>query len=195
MIILIAFGVLFFIGAIPTAYLAGKALQGKDIRQFGSGNVGATNAFRVLGKKAGVFVFFIDFLKGFVPIFFAARFFSSGHPYFIELGFGPILGHIFTPFLNFKGGKGVATSLGVIAFIFPQIFIIAILVWGVIFIITRIVSISSLFSIGSILFSAALLHKDEEEFFFLGILFCLLLWTHRENIKRLITGSESRFSK
>ena len=137
----------FLIGAIPTAFLFVKFLKGTDIRQVGSGNVGATNASRVLGKKMGFVVFAIDFLKGFFPVILFSRllgFPPSDFSAFALIGFCAIFGHVFNPFLGFKAGKGIATGGGVLAASFPLIFVAAIAVWGFSFLLTKIVSLSSI---------------------------------------------------
>ncbi len=191
---LLRFIVLFFLGSIPTAYLAGKWIQGKDLRQFGSGNVGATNAFRVLGKKAGSVVFLIDFLKGYLPILVILPQLPERQG-LIWLGLAPILGHIFTPFLAFKGGKGVATGLGVLGALFQGPVLIAFVVWIVFFLITRTVSTSSLFSLASIVVSSFILGIRGQALIFLILCFALIVWTHRENLIRLKEGKENKFCK
>src|SRR3989338_8540646 len=141
----------FFLGSIPTAYLAGRIFKGIDIRQHGSGNVGATNALRVMGKKIGALVFFIDFIKGFLPVFLLSKFTTGLTPDPREaglwLGVAAISGHVFTPFLGFKGGKGIATGAGVLLGVFPLLFFCVLFVWISVFVTTRIVSISSLTSL------------------------------------------------
>ncbi len=188
----------FFIGSIPTAYWAGKYLKNLDIRKYGSGNVGATNAFRVLGKTQGIMVLIIDFLKGFLPASLLPQFLPLGVNAPAEaaawIGFGAILGHIFNPFLGLRGGKGVATGAGVIGAIFPWLLGLVLTVWIVSFLITRIVSISSLLAIASLSLFTVFLKQPPSSIVFFLTLFILSLWTHRENISRLISGRENKLS-
>ncbi len=186
----------FLLGSIPTAYLAGRIFKGVDIRLHGSGNVGATNAFRVLGKKIGALVFAIDFLKGFLPAALLPLCLPQGHLDVREVGLwigtGAVAGHVFTPFLDFKGGKGIATGGGVLCGSFPLLFLITLVIWVAVFIMTRIVSISSLIASASLVISSTLfgLKKSIILTFFLIALF--IIWTHRSNIFRIINGSENK---
>lgn len=182
-------------GSFPTAYLAGRGFRKMDIRLHGSGNVGATNAFRVLGKKIGTLVFVIDLLKGFLPVFFLSRFVSWGpldsREVGLWIGVGAILGHVFTPFLGFKGGKGIATGAGVLWGVFPALFLLVLTVWITVFLLSRIVSLSSLVAVISLVAFGILFQlRFSITLFFLGI--CLFtFWTHRSNISRLIQGKEN----
>lgn len=184
----------FLLGSFPTAYVFVKKIKGIDIRKEGSGNVGATNAIRVIGKGPGIAVFIIDFLKGFIPSFALSRLCAG---YNLEqtsllLGGAAILGHIFTPFLGFRGGKGVATGAGVICASFPLFFLISMLIWYVSFRITRIVSISSILSTGALFILSLLWKKDV----YISALFlamsALIIWTHRSNLSRIIQKKENR---
>lgn len=196
----ILFVIAFCVGAIPTAYIFVRLLGGGDIREKGSGNVGATNAARVLGRKWGLLIFALDFLKGFLPAFFLARWAGPllhlSLPELAELvGFGAILGHIFTPFLGGKGGKGIATGAGVICAGYPLIFSLMMLVWVAFFFLSRkTVSLASLGAVASfipfsILFSFPLFTKA-----YAIILLLLVLWTHKSNISRLLKGQEIKSS-
>ncbi len=185
------FTLFFLIGSVPTAFLVGKITQGKDLRTLGSGNIGATNAFRVLGKKAGFFVFAVDFLKGFLPVILAKSLFT-GHEHFVWLAAGPILGHIFTPFLRFKGGKGIATGAGVLLALGPDLFIFSTGVWALVFMIFRIVSIGSLASSISLPVWAWFRGYPLGNILFLAIFAALFVWTHRANIGRLLTNCKGK---
>jgi glycerol-3-phosphate acyltransferase PlsY len=188
----------FFLGAVPNGYLAGRLLKGIDIRQQGSGNVGATNVFRVLGKGPGLTVFALDFLKGALPVFLFTRFFSvTDYPPLTAFaaGFCAVLGHMFTPFLGFKGGKGVATSAGALCAAFPLNFLAALCAWMVVFSVSRIVSVSSLSAVLVLLFSVLWSPQAAQtSAVFLGLVL-VAFWTHRANIRRLIKGEEYRFGK
>ena len=190
----------YFIGGIPFGFLVVYLVKKTDIRGLGSGNIGATNVTRVLGKKWGISVFVLDFLKGFIaPLI--VPFFVSNPPTFLFILaiIAVVCGHNWTPFLQFKGGKGVSTSLGGIAGLSLQfsslliLFLIAILVWVVVFFIFKIVSLASLasafsFFVFSLIFSLTLEFKV-----FSLLLFVFVLIRHKKNIKNLLKNKESHF--
>lgn len=184
----------FCLGAIPTAYWAGKVLKRVDIRQHGSGNVGATNAFRVLGKGIGCGVLIFDILKGALPVCLLV---VSGYPeadqvLLLMVGFTAVLGHVFTPFLGFKGGKGVATGGGVLLATHPVLFAISMGVWCLSFLLTKIVSLSSLAAVSALALLAFFWVYDlRVRLFFLAIA-GFVYWTHRANIARLLRGEEKK---
>ena len=188
----------FLIGSTPTAYLAGRIFKGIDIRHHGSGNVGATNAFRVLGKKIGALVFVIDFLKGILPVCVLPLFLTANNLDAREaglwIGTGAIVGHVFTPFLNFKGGKGISTGAGVLCGAFPLLFLITLVVWLGIFAWTRIVSISSLVSLVTLVVAAITFRLSGSVIFLFILIMLFIVWTHRSNIIRLIQRKENKFS-
>lgn len=193
----ISFALCFLVGAFPTAYLAGKLFRNTDIRQFGSGNVGATNAFRVLGKKIGAFVFAVDLAKGALPTWFMTRLvFPETIPvdWAVWAGLGAILGHIYTPFLGFKGGKGIATGSGVILAVYPVVYAIVSSVWALAFVITRVVSISSLIALVAMVITIFVFPMGAVSRTFFFTIFALGAWTHRSNISRLRKGEEKRVS-
>ncbi|MCF7887043.1 MAG: glycerol-3-phosphate 1-O-acyltransferase PlsY [Candidatus Omnitrophica bacterium] len=189
----------FIFGAIPFGYIITKIVKDVDIRQFGSGNVGATNVFRVAGKGWGFLVFILDFAKGFIVLYFA---YSMGkfEPYFfIILGVLAILGHNWTPFLKFKGGKGVATSLGVLfalSFYFASFKLILPLslgVWLIVFLLSRLVSLASILASLAFLILSLNLSQFIEIKILTVLLFFLILARHKNNIKRILKGVENRF--
>ena len=197
--LLIAMMISYVIGSIPTAYIYGRLYKGIDIRQHGSGNVGATNVFRVLGKGPGITVLLIDIVKGIIPVVFIADVFHlHSHFDFVLLSVCVIAGHNWTVFLQFKGGKGVATSLGAligltikIASIRP-VLVMTIIVWIICFLISTIVSFSSILA-AVFLPIFMVLTQQSFELVFLGIIFCLfVVIRHRPNIKRLLSGQEPR---
>ena len=194
----IYFTAAFSLGAIPSAYLAGRFLKNIDIRKHGSGNVGATNAFRVLGKGPGIVVYFLDFSKGAFPVFLFSYFFAdSSNADFLRMlsGLFSVLGHMFTPFLGFKGGKGIATGSGVFFAAYPVLFLAALACWTVSFWITKIVSISSLLAVSVLAFFGFwTVAEPSVKSLFAGML-VLVFWSHRSNIRRLIKGEEPGFSK
>ena len=204
MILIIGIIVSYLIGSIPTAYIFGWVLKGIDIRKFGSGNVGATNAMRVLGKPAGITVLVLDILKGFLAVVFLGDFITSkviSIPYEtlrIVLGLGCICGHNWTIFLGFKGGKGVATTFGVLLGLAVKIgglkviLGLAILTWLVVFIITRIVSLASILT-GISLPIYTVLFKQSTALVFLSIILAVfIILRHRANLKRIFQGKEKR---
>ena len=185
----------YFLGSFPTAFIAGRLVKNIDIRKFGSGNVGTTNAFRVLGKGPGTVVFILDLLKGALPIWlFKAS--AVGHfadsTTVLSIGLAALLGHVFTPFLGFKGGKGVATGAGVLVAGFPPLGGIVILVWVIGFLWTRTVSISSLGAAMALSISSFVLgYNLKTGLVFVGLT-AFIFWTHRSNIGRILRGEEGK---
>lgn len=192
----------YLIGSIPTAYIAGKILKGIDIRKAGSGNVGATNALRVLGKKAGISVLLIDILKGVFAVILVGDYILSqgitdtGGMLRIILGLSCISGHNWTIFLNFKGGKGVAASLGVLIGLafkiegFGLILGLVILTWLITFSCVRIVSVASVLA-GIALPVFMILFKHSKILVFFSVIMAIfIIFRHRSNLKRVIQGKE-----
>jgi len=186
-------------GSIPSAYIAGK-LNGVDLRQHGSGNLGATNVVRVLGAKIGAVVFAADVLKGFLPVYFLPRYAETLVPGTWALAFGvaAIVGHVKPIFLLWRGGgKGVATAAGVFAALAPVASLVTFAVWLLVFLATKYVSLASL--VGAITLPTAILilTRDPSSAIFIASLFiaAFVVWTHRANIGRLRRGEEHRFVK
>lgn len=190
-------------GGVPFGFLVGK-LKGIDIRQQGSRNVGATNVFRVVGKRAGTTVYVLDAFKGFLPVL-TAKLIWPGQEHSLQwfhigVGLAAILGHIFTPYLRFKGGKGVATASGVIVALEPTAALIALACFAMVLLASGYVSLGSMIAALAFPISAALIRifKDQDPLVpivALGWLLCLMiLVTHKKNIVRLINGTENRFS-
>lgn len=184
----------FFSGAIPTAYVVGKVFKNLDIRKEGSGNVGTTNAFRVLGKKWGILVLVVDFGKGFLPVWLFIQ--QPGNSVSVEMplwiGVAAILGHIFTPFLKFKGGKGIATGAGVLCAAFPMVFLTTLLAWLLVFSLTHIVSLSSLIAVFIMFIMSLFLKTGTKNTLIFFFIFLLVVWAHRSNLKRLLRGEEKK---
>ena len=189
----------YFIGAIPTAYIFGRVCKGLDIREHGSKNMGATNAFRVLGKGPGTTVLLIDILKGIIPTVWVAQAFGLDDPFALVLiGLAAVAGHNWTIFLGFKGGKGVATSLGMLIGLAIQItgmravLGLTLAVWLVLFLTFGFVSLASIcaaiaFPILTVVFGAPFPIKV------MAILLCIfIVLRHKENISRLTQGKENR---
>lgn len=202
--ILFAIIISYSLGSIPTAYIFVRLLKGIDIRKHGSGNVGATNAWRVLGKTAGITVLVLDILKGYIPVVFLGSFLASRISLAdkailpISLGLSCICGHNWTLFLGFKGGKGIATTLGVLAGLSMQIpglrliLILLILTWFFILLITRIISAASvLTSIALPVFTV--MFRQSIAVVSFSILLCVFsVIRHLPNLKRILQGKESR---
>jgi acyl phosphate:glycerol-3-phosphate acyltransferase len=189
----------YFAGSVPSAYIAGK-LNGVDLRQHGSGNLGATNVVRVLGTKIGVVVFLADVLKGFLPVYFLPRYAETLTPVAWALAFGiaAIVGHVKPIFLLWRGGgKGVATAAGVFAALAPLASLITFVVWLLVFLATKYVSLSSLVGALTLPTAILLVSRDPTSAVFIASVFIasFVVWTHRENIGRLRRGEEHRFVK
>ena len=199
-ILLAGLFIAYLIGSIPTAYIFGRLLKGIDIRQYGSGNVGATNVFRVIGRLPGIAVLFIDMLKGFACATYVADLFMYISPvarpqlYSVFFGLAAILGHNWPLFLRFKGGKGVATSAGVVIGLIPKIFLLGFLVWCIIFSATGFISLASIVASVSIPLFTLVFGEPTEIVIFSSILCLVIVYKHRPNIKRLQKGEEKRIS-
>lgn len=190
----------YLIGSIPTSYLFAKALKGIDIRQFGSGNVGATNTYRVVGKLPGLLVLIIDILKGLICVALVAKLFLrlgvtiEPAAYGMILGFTAIVGHIWSVFLGFKGGKGVATSAGVFIGVAPDVFLWGLLVWVAVFAWKRYVSLASIATAAAVPVIFSILSRPASYVIFGSLICAVTVYKHYPNIKRLVRGEENRFS-
>lgn len=182
----------YLIGSIPTGLIFGKLIWKKDLRQYGSRNIGATNAWRVIGRNAGLLIFFLDFIKGQIGALLGAC--IVGTPGAMVLGgFLAIVGHIFPIFLGFRGGKGVATGLGVLAMLMPKITAIVFVVWLILVVITRYVSVGSVAAAVLTPVLAACFDEPNEFFAFALVAAIVIVWRHKENIRRLKAGRENKF--
>ncbi len=179
----------YLFGSIPTGYLWGRA-RGIDIRTVGSGNIGATNVMRILGKGPGIAVLVIDALKGFLPVFFAPRIFDSGTNLQIVCCLAVIAGHNCTCWLKFKGGKGVATSAGALLAFLPLPLLCGLGVWGIVFAISRYVSLASIAAAVAVPVATWFLQRDLV--WFTAILGAVAILKHRSNIQRIFAGTERR---
>lgn len=196
----------YLIGSIPTAYIFGRLIKGIDIRKHGSGNVGATNALRVLGKGAGITVLILDILKGFVTVIFLGNFISGNIAFISEeevrliLGISCICGHNWSIFLNFQGGKGIATTLGVLlglAFKIGALKIILgllVLIWFAVFLVLGIVSIASVFT-AIALPVLVILFGQTYVLISASLLLCIfVIIRHKSNLKRFFKRQEPRLN-
>ncbi|WP_022849767.1 glycerol-3-phosphate 1-O-acyltransferase PlsY [Limisalsivibrio acetivorans] len=179
----------YFIGSIPTAYVIVKAVKGIDIRTVGSGNVGATNAGRVMGKAGFISVFAVDMLKGFVPVYLVQSVWPE-----ITLAAAVLVigGHTYTVFLNFKGGKGVATAVGVFLAMAPVSLGVAAVVFGIVLLASRMVSLSSITAAAALAGAVLVLEPDLSMKIFTVLIAGFVIYKHKSNIGRIIRGEESR---
>ena len=193
----------YLLGAVPFGLLIAR-LKGVDIRKVGSGNIGATNVLRAVGKPWGIATFACDALKGFLP---AALFpivgnhfgadFQSLELWGVVCAVAAILGHNFPIYLGFKGGKGVATSAGALLGLAPLAVVIGLFVWAVFFFTLRYVSLASIVAASSVVVSAWVLYRDRDLLLpvVLTVLGSLVIARHHANIRRLLNGTESRFER
>ena len=180
----------YIIGSIPNGLIVSRVVAGIDIRQYGSHNIGATNVWRTLGKGPGAAVFLLDFIKGILGVFFG--YLLVGTPFaMIFGGMAAIIGHSLPLFLGFHGGKGVATGLGVIAFLMPKVTIVVFLVWLAIVLVTRYVSLGSIIAAALVPILAWLFSYPIEYFVFGLLAAVLIIVRHKTNIVRLLNGTEN----
>jgi glycerol-3-phosphate acyltransferase PlsY len=191
--------VAYLLGSIPTGYLVARA-RGVDIRSVGSGNIGATNVFRILGKPAGIFVLVIDGLKGYAACAWAVDFIHhrwGGEAVDIEYlrlvaGLTVILGHNYTCWLKFKGGKGIATSAGALAALVPVALIIILIIFVLLFAITGYVSLGSIAASAALPVATWLTNGSVTMIAVTTLMAILAIYKHKANIQRLLRGTESR---
>jgi len=189
------------LGAFPTSYLMGKVLKGIDIRRHGSGNVGATNVYRVVGKVPGVLVLIVDMGKGWVPVVLGAPWvIVAGVTLPLEtvqalLGLCAVCGHIWSPFLGFGGGKGVATATGVLLGLSPVLAGLAALVWIGVAMTTRYVSVSSMVAVTIVPFLMAATARPTSWVMVGAVLCVIIVARHRPNIVRLLHHEEHRIGE
>ena len=180
----------YFIGSIPFGIIFANYFNKKNLKEHGSGNIGATNAFRVAGKKVGVLTFLSDVLKGFFPLYLSSFFLNIPNNkqdmILIVFGLACIFGHVFSFWLKGKGGKGVSTALGTLLYINPTLLVLAILVWGIVLFISQIPAVASISVFVLLPFMGVL--QTESSFWitsYLIVVSGLVIFTHRTNIKKL----------
>jgi glycerol-3-phosphate acyltransferase PlsY len=191
----------FLLGSIPSGYWLGRIFKNIDIRKSGSGNIGATNAVRTLGWPIGIWVYPLDISKGLVPIIIA-KYLYSNESLILSLsiicllaGFLSVLGHVFSPFVKFKGGKGVNAAAGVILGLSWQVFLICLAIFIFIAIISRTVSISSIAAGISLPIAMFFFSQPKEYTIFSLIIAVVVIVRHKDNIIRLVQGKEFKVSK
>jgi len=186
----------YLVGAIPTSFLAGKLLRGIDLREHGSKNLGATNVYRVLGAKVAVPVGLFDVFKGAAPVLWLAPFGPEWGSFPLICGIAAILGHVFSVFVNFKGGKGVATAGGVVIALAPVAILICLGIWAAVTFSSGYVSLGSITAALAYPGLVYWLTPAQRPFIGVHIVIALaLVWFHRANIGRLRAGTENRFGK
>ncbi|MBE3091329.1 MAG: glycerol-3-phosphate 1-O-acyltransferase PlsY [Candidatus Atribacteria bacterium] len=185
----------YLLGSIPFGYIVGKLFKKVDIREFGSGNIGATNALRILGPLLASFVVIGDIGKGIFSIYLVQYFNIDNLLILTIAGLAVICGHDWSLFLGFKGGKGIATTFGVVFALNPTISILALIIWGVVVITTRYVSLSSIFAVISIFIFTILFKQPYEYIIFSAIIMILGIFKHKENIERLKSKKERKIGE
>jgi glycerol-3-phosphate acyltransferase PlsY len=187
--------VAYLLGSIPFGVVIARA-RGVDLRRVGSGNIGATNAARALGKKLGAVVLLLDALKGFAPVLGACSALGAapGADYIVAAtGFAAFLGHLFPLYQRFRGGKGVATALGIFLALAPLAALGAVLVYAAAYALWRISSLGSLLASGAFIPLVGIATRGNRALTLLaGVMFVTIVITHRENIKRLVQGKEGK---
>jgi glycerol-3-phosphate acyltransferase PlsY len=190
------FAASYLLGAIPTSYLVVRLVRGQDLRKLGSGNLGATNLYRVLGWRYAFAVGLFDMLKGAVPVLVFGPRAGGGELVPLLLGVTAVIGHVFSVFIGMRGGKGVATGAGVVLGLAPWAFLVALITWAVLVRLTGYVSLGSV--VAAVVMPAALylVYPERRQLLWLFIaLAALIVLLHRGNIRRLLDGTEHRFGR
>lgn len=191
----------YVLGSIPNALWVGKVFKGIDVREHGSKNTGSTNAARVLGAKLGILTLVLDIVKGSIPVILALimradlieNVANISNIDAILIGVSAIIGHSFSIFMKFKGGKAVATTVGVFIVLVPKALLLAAVVFFAVFLLTRYVSLSSMIGAVSLPIFIYLLYGNIPYIIFGGIIAILIIIRHKSNIERLINGTETKF--
>ena len=193
---LLALAACYVLGAIPTSYLAAKLFRGIDLRTRGSGNLGATNLYRTLGAKFAIPVGLFDMAKGAVPVMIIAPMVSGSKYFAILCGVVAVLGHVFSVFVGFRGGKGVATAAGVMVGLTPWAVLVSLVAWLFVVRLSGYVSLGSMTGAVVLPVAAWVLHPEQHDLIWIQVLVALaIIWLHRTNIRRLLAGTENRFGR
>lgn len=185
----------YLLGSTPTSYLVGKYIHGLDLREHGSGNLGATNAFRVLGARSALPVVLVDIAKGFVPAALFPRLAGVGIGWTLAFGSAAIVGHMFSVWVGFRGGKGMATSAGVFVALAPWAVLGGLVVWTALTFGTGYVSVGSIAAALALPVLVAFTpHQGGTTLLWFSVaLAAVVIWAHRGNVRRLARGEENRF--
>lgn len=191
----------YLLGSVPTGFIFGKLLRGTDIRKHGSGNVGATNVLRVVGRVPAAFVLAIDIAKGILAVTFVANIGDvSLDTHRLLLGLSVICGHNWTIFLKFRGGKGVATSAGVLIGLglsikgLAIVFAASLVIWLILFSLTRYVALSSISAALSLPVASIIFKQPREMIIFMAVISLFVVYRHKSNIRKMINGEEKKIS-
>jgi glycerol-3-phosphate acyltransferase PlsY len=186
----------YLLGSLPTSWIVVKLVKGQDLRTLGSGNLGATNLFRQLGWRWALPAALIDVAKGAVPVLVFGPRAGGGDLMALALGVTAVLGHVFSLFVNFKGGKGVATGAGVLLGLAPWAALVAIAIWAVTLKLTGYVSLGSIIAAAALVPALWLLYPDKHDLVLpFALLAAMIILLHRANIQRLLKGTEHRFGR
>lgn len=186
----------YLLGAIPTSYLVARVFAGTDLRTFGSRNLGATNLYRLLGLKAAVPTALFDIAKGTVPVMLQAARVPDGSIWPIVVGLAAVAGHVFSPFVGFKGGKGVATAAGAFLGLMPLSILIALVVWLTVLFAFRFMSLASMLGAAAFAGSVPFLYPGRPAWHVAAALvFVFIVFTHRANVRRLLSGTENKLGR
>jgi glycerol-3-phosphate acyltransferase PlsY len=183
----------YLLGSVPIGFLVGDYLLGVDIRQHGSGNIGATNVFRILGIGPGLVVFVGDLAKGVIPVLAGKE--LGGSLLALLAGLAAIIGHNWSLFLGFKGGRGVATGAGVIFALSPLVGLIAFFLWAAVVMLSRYVSLGSIVATMAVPVLMFILHQPWSYVLFGVVIAILIVYRHRPNMKRLLNGTEAKIGQ
>lgn len=184
----------YLIGSIPFGYLVGKYLKGIDIRKYGSGNIGVANSFRVMGTKYALLVLLGDCLKGFLAVSLAQKLLPEPMWFLLLIGIFTIIGHNWSAFLRFKGGKGIATTYGVVLSFYPLIAVISAIIWALIVLATKFAALGSILSVFVMLVLSLIFNTPIEFKIFVIVVLLFALIRHRSNINRLINKKEHKIN-
>lgn len=185
----------YLLGAVPTSYIVGRLARGIDLREHGSCNLGATNAFRVLGWRLALPILIVDILKGWGPTFLFPLWDASPPGWALAYGGMAVIGHVFSVFVRFRGGKGVATGAGVFLALAPAAALASFVVWAVTVYLTRIVSLASLLGALTLPITVWVVEGDTPVLRVAVALAVFVYYSHRANIRRLVRGEEPKISR
>jgi glycerol-3-phosphate acyltransferase PlsY len=186
----------YLLGAVPTSFIVAKLFRGIDLRQHGSRNLGATNVYRVLGWKYAIPVGVFDVAKGAIPVWLFGPQVPEWPLFPLLCGIVAVVGHVFSVFVGFRGGKGVATASGVVLGLAPWAFVVVMLIWAILVRLTGYVSLGSVVSAAIFPIAAYLLHGARGPVLVIEIALALfIVWKHRTNLQRLAAGTENRFGR
>ncbi len=184
----------YLIGAVPTGIILTKLTGGEDIRKVGSGNIGATNVYRTAGRKLGLITLIGDCLKGIIPLLVAIHLFKVSETELALIALAAFIGHCYPVYLGFKGGKGVATALGIFLLLSPQSILCALALFALILWRRRYISLASISAAALVPFLVLLFERSLPLFSATLLISAIVIWRHRENIDRLLAGTENKFN-